>query len=54
MWALCVTQLGAVLSWRMTGSSQPSLLPMNWVSQGWGHGAPVMSERAIRGEVRGQ
>lgn len=31
MWARCVIQLGAVLSWRMTDFSQPSLLLMNWV-----------------------
>lgn len=30
-WAPCVTQLGAALSWRTTGSSQPSLPLTNWV-----------------------
>lgn len=55
-WALCVTRLVAVLSWRMTGSNQPSLLLTNWVLGVQGRGTVVsgMGERCGRGEARGQ
>lgn len=52
MWALYVTRLGAVLSWRMMGSSRPSLLLMNWVRWEWDHGASGMDDgcRVKRGD----
>lgn len=45
MWAQCVIQLGAVLLWKMMGSSQPSLLLMNWVRKLWGSVAPELDVR---------
>lgn len=48
MWALCVTRLGAVLLWRMMGSSLPSLLLMNWVRWGWSHGTSGLDEQGSR------